>query len=1299
MPFNSNFERKTRKDKTNEPYNLQKNSRGGVNSLKLGVKSEEVSVGGGSSSWRLRSLFSFILSVALLFGVSSAWAADVYWTGAVNNYWNESGNWTGQHSLRPLPTNDVAIFDNTGTYMDNEVVLTEACTNNWRTFIRGVGTVETPLVFRATGPDYGLRFGNQNWNNPSCIGDSGDAYLCLKSGTWSATYLKLDNTAQLTLTDGALLSVDNDTILEKGNCKVSVTGGARFYTAAYFAHKAGEVKVENGTLEVGTSQNYEFGEKAAATLLLNEGGLLILRRVQKKTNGGTVLFNGGTLRSNGADNTLVDGNITVTVGALGGTIDNGGSSIAIASPLGGSGGLTFIGSGTTTLTGANTYTGETEIGVRTKLVVTSTELARLFENGGIKVVKPEGVSAKGTFKLLGKSDGSCTAAEYALITKGAGLEDATFGIDEDGDITVTVSHTPQTWAGAAETSALWSGDNWDAGVAFDDGNDAVFVTDGAIAEVDDDISAYTLTFNDNAMLTGTGMLTAPTITVAEGKVASIAGPLAGPMEKTGAGTLTLCSSREGTTTTLTEGTLVANAPVGTLVLGTDATKPVTFDYGGQTYATALADIDNDLNVSLANGIFKIQKVVKGALTVATDTTITRSGDIVVGQSTGTGTLTMNGGAVSCSKTTYIADTSGGTGVVMVNDGNLTSPNDFYVGNRGTGTLTINGGTVEVGSSTVQKWVRLGKESGSTGIVNLNGGELKLWHVRKDNGTGSLVFNGGTLVANGVSSSGLIYSNLPVTVNAGDGTIDANGNNVMIRATTMSGVGGMTYQGGGKVTFEVQPTYTGVTMVEVGTTLVVPAAIAGDKLAFVVPGDLADGVYDVVALSGDGVFADDVLEIASKPVGDKIAFRLRADKKAIVCVYGTYEDPLWIGGNGDMALAANWSTGTLPTGNAVISSSSALTLTNSGSFSPSTITIPDSSAIVTLAGALTVNCLTNASKLAVAATGSLTVTSDLVGYAGANENKPLLYSNYGTVTVGGKVRFRDCGTSKNQCTVSQYAVADENSMPIIANGLAYHADKDAGGSWYKGFLVANLGSMSDGPGKWVVGENGFTFPDSRNIDDSGFRVTGSQKVTLYSSADWTLDESYRRKGNDLYIRNTATVMIDTTDYNDHTTGRTVTLKGYINAQGSAETPLTITGNGTVVLDSKTANNHTNVVTGAIAVADGATLQINKDVVVGGTGSISLAAGTTLALSANDDKTFSVRDIVPVTLPDSGTATLQIDGPQLRSGDYVLFNSVPAGYADHLTVTGTAIDGRRTVLKDDGTSLILTIVPTGLTVIIH
>ena len=50
---------------------------GGGNSLKFRVKSEEVRVGGSSSSGRIGSSLSFILSIALLFGANSALAADL----------------------------------------------------------------------------------------------------------------------------------------------------------------------------------------------------------------------------------------------------------------------------------------------------------------------------------------------------------------------------------------------------------------------------------------------------------------------------------------------------------------------------------------------------------------------------------------------------------------------------------------------------------------------------------------------------------------------------------------------------------------------------------------------------------------------------------------------------------------------------------------------------------------------------------------------------------------------------------------------------------------------------------------------------------------------------------------------------------------------------------------------------------------------------------------------------------------------------------------------------------------------
>ena len=467
--------------------------------------------------------------------------------------------------------------------------------------------------------------------------------------------------------------------------------------------------------------------------------------------------------------------------------------------------------------------------------------------------------------------------------------------------------------------------------------------------------------------------------------------------------------------------------------------------------------------------------------------------------------------------------------------------------------------------------------------------------------------------------------------------------------------------------------------------------------------LADGIYTVISATDalpSGAVNHITFDASAVVSGD---CSLYAKGGVLLLLVGVSEpgNGIWVGGaDTKMSTAVNWLNDTVPVAGDTLNFMAVATATTLNADFGDDRTFASAklgSGVLTLTGSLRVNTLTNAHTLAIASTGSLAVTGDLVGYAGANENKPLLYSNYGTVTVGGRVRFRDCGTSKNECHVSQYAVADENSTPIIADGLAYHAAK-TGTSWYSGYLVANLGSIGSGPGKWVVGAGGFTFPASRDIGHSGFRAN-NQEIVLYSSANWTLDQTYRHTGNDLYIRGTGMVTIDTTDYNDHTTPRTVTLKGYVNAQDSAATQLTITGNGKVVLASVTANNHTNVVTGTIAVTNNATLQINKDVVVGGAGGISLAAGTTLALPANADRTLTARDIVPVMLPAEGTATLCIDGDApLLVGDHVLFNHVPAGYATHLAVVGTAISGHPLKLKDDGEHLILNIQPNGTTILI-
>ena len=406
---------------------------------------------------------------------------------------------------------------------------------------------------------------------------------------------------------------------------------------------------------------------------------------------------------------------------------------------------------------------------------------------------------------------------------------------------------------------------------------------------------------------------------------------------------------------------------------------------------------------------------------------------------------------------------------------------------------------------------------------------------------------------------------------------------------------------------------------------------------------------------------------------------------------------WTGaaGNGRLNDAGNWLGGVVPVAGDTLDFSTITTPTtlnadfgDSREFAAAVF----GPGLATLTGNLRLATLRNAHTLAVASGATLAVSGDLVGYA-ANNTKPLLYSNEGTVTVGGKVQFRSSGARSADSVVSQYAVVTANTTPIIANGLAYNAD-----SW-SDWLVASLGSMGGGAGKWVVGAAGLTIPRTRQINRGGFRVLG-QDVTLGSSADWTLAESYRHYGTDLYIRNDGKVTVDTSDYADSTVPRIVTFKGFINEDSSLDTALSVVGCGTLVIDTATVEGKTNIVNSTLAVADGATLQVNAGKAITGTGSISLAAGATLALPANGDGAFTTPDIIPVTLPAEGTATVKIDGEKLEKNvEYVLLNSAPTGYAGHLTVTGTALDGRKYRLKRQNGALVLSIWTGGMAVIIR
>ena len=538
-----------------------------------------------------------------------------------------------------------------------------------------------------------------------------------------------------------------------------------------------------GTLSLGSSGI----TNSAASGLKTISTALALGAAQQFSNAGSLTLSGALANA---------GNLLTLTGT--------GASGVLTGIVSGTGGLTKTGSGTWTLSGANTFTGPVTVSAGTLVATTSanalgTGAATLTLNGGNLTL------ANNTALTFARN--TTVAADTTLtsnrLTAGAGLTH-TLGTLSIG------AHTLNVTRGALATSGT-------GGITF---------------------GATTLTGDATFAPAANALLTL-------GVIAQSGGTR--HLTKTGAGTLTLAGTTgtyDGTTTIsggILNAAVLANGGVTSSIgQSSAAATNLVLNGGTLTYnGTAVRTTDRLFTVGTGGGSL-------GASGSSTNTiTFTNTGDIALSGTdtartftlTGTNTaantlaarLTDNGtGATSLAKTstgtwvltaanTYTGTTTISGGTLALSGAGTISANNLVL--SGGGVLATNdtlGFARTIGTGTGQvRW------SGGGGGFAAYGGPLTVGFATTTWGATNFIPTGQALVLGSAISNQVVTWNTDLNFGATTRTITVNDNTAStadsaVISGALSGTGGLTKTGAGLLLLTGANTYSGATTVSAGT---------------------------------------------------------------------------------------------------------------------------------------------------------------------------------------------------------------------------------------------------------------------------------------------------------------------------------------------------------------------------------------------------------------------------------------------------------------------------------------------------
>jgi len=629
-----------------------------------------------------------------------------------------------------------------------------------------------------------------NWNNgiPTAATDPfiGSGFTVnLNTGTATANIVNVRQNAQLNVSGGVTLNAgrldaglgEDGTVVFSGagtNATFSNSGFSDIVVGSVGA--TGTVTVEDGALLSSGTGSFTgitgLGSSGGHGILNLNGtagsrGTLASRGILTASTG-ALNFDGGVLRALGPSTGFIENNanLTVTINGGGAFIGTNGFNLTIAKAMGGTGGLTKLGSGSLILSGTNTYMGGTTIEAGAMAVSSDANLGDA--SGGLTI---------GDARLRFFS-GFTTNRATSLTSANATIE-----IDSGQTLTHngTISGTGTLNKIGTGTLALTNGGNTYTGGTTIDGGTLVIGTTGATGSGTITVLGSTIQYADGVNETNPIVLQNDvTLEVLSGSAeqSGAIGETGGSFSvtKTGTGTLELTS-----TNTYTGGTFINEGTLGVIgnALGNG---DITFN-GGTLQSLGLIIVNNDAVLNMDGGtieiLFNTQIIYDGDISGVGSLTKTGVGQLFLeGAGTWSGGTIVEDGDLFMDAANALPQNTDFT----INGGRLIQNFDLAMSSlSGTGgeILVQNSETLTVNQSTDTTFS--GSLDNRGAISKIGTGELALTGQISDNGT--VTVSGGRLVLSNSSNS---YT--------GGTTLDPGGT-LVIANDNVLGAGDLTINGG------------------------------------------------------------------------------------------------------------------------------------------------------------------------------------------------------------------------------------------------------------------------------------------------------------------------------------------------------------------------------------------------------------------------------------------------------------------------------------------------------------------------